>query len=61
MAKSYSRGVLGLLVWLGDLPVAVYHLHQEPAGEEDQQDIHHDLWVQGSGVVTGCQTDTHNP
>lgn len=53
-----SRRVLRLLIRLGDLPVAVDHLYQQPEGQEHQQHIHHDLRVEGCGVFAGCGAQT---
>ncbi len=53
-----SRCVLRLLVRLGDLPVAVDHLYQQPEGQEHQQHIHHDLRVERCGVLTDCGAQT---
>lgn len=52
--RRNSPRILQLLIGLGDLPVAVDHLHQQPAGQEDEQHIHHDLWVECRGVFGGC-------
>lgn len=43
VAPRGLRVLLGGLFSLGDLPVAVDHLDEQPQGEEDQQDVHHDL------------------
>lgn len=51
---KHLRGVWRLLVWPGDLPVAVDHLHQQPGGQEHQQDVHRDLRVERRGVWAGC-------
>lgn len=53
-----SRRILRLLIRLGDLPVAVHHLHEQPAGQEDEQHVHHDLRVERGGVFTGCGAQT---
>lgn len=47
------RCVLRLFIRLGDLPVAVDHLYQQPEGQEHQQHIHHDLRVDRCGVLSG--------
>lgn len=47
------RCILRLLIRLGDLPVAVDHLYQQPEGQEHQQHIHHDLRVERCGVLYG--------
>lgn len=49
-----SRCILCLLIRLGDLPVAVDHLYQQPEGQEHQQHIHHYLREERCGVLTGC-------
>jgi len=54
-----SRCVLRLLVRLGDLPVAVDHLHQQPEGQAHQQHIHHDLRVERRGAPRGCGATTN--
>lgn len=51
---KHLRSFWRLLVWPGDLPVAVDHLHQQPGGQEHQQDVHGDLGVEGRGVWAGC-------
>lgn len=53
-----SPRILRLLIRLGDLPVAVDHLHQQPAGQEHEQHIHHDLGVERRGVSAGCRAQT---
>lgn len=60
IAVGHSRWILCLLIRLGDLPVAVDHLHQQPEGQKHQQHIHHDLRVERRGVFTGCQAQTNN-
>lgn len=52
--RRNSPRILQLLIGLRDLPVAVDHLHQQPAGQEDEQHIHHDLGVERRGVFGGC-------
>lgn len=49
------RALLGGLFSLGDLPVAVDHLDEQPQGEEDQEDVHHDLGDDGGEVLSGCK------
>lgn len=56
--RRNSPRILRLLIGLGDLPVAVDHLHQQPAGQEDEQHIHHDLGVERRGVFSGCRAQT---
>lgn len=53
-----SPRILRLLIGLGDLAVAVDHLHQQPAGQEHQQHVHHDLRVERRGVIAGCRAQT---
>lgn len=57
-ASVHSRCVLRLLIRLGDLPVAIDHLYQQPEGQEHQQHIHHDLRVERRGVCAGCGAQT---
>lgn len=56
--RRNSPRILRLLIGLGDLPVAVDHLHHQPAGQEDEQHIHHDLGVERRGVFGGCRAQT---
>lgn len=57
---KHLRRVLRLLVRPGDLPVAVDHLHQQPGGQEHQQDVHGDLGVERRGVLAGCGAEKKN-
>ena len=43
LASLDLRIFLGRLFGLRDLPVAIYHLNEQPQSEEDQEDIHHDF------------------
>lgn len=43
LASLDLRIFLGRLFCLRDLPVAIYHLNEQPQSEEDQEDIHHDF------------------
>ena len=43
LASLDLRIFLGCLFGLRDLPVAIYHLNEQPQSEEDQEDIHHDF------------------
>lgn len=58
LRRRDSPRILRLLIRLGDLPVAVDHLHQQPAGQEHEQHIHHDLGVERRGVSAGCRAQT---
>lgn len=58
LRRRDSPRILRLLIGLGDLPVAVDHLHQQPAGQEHEQHIHHDLGVERRGVFAGCRAQT---
>lgn len=43
LASLDLRIFLGCLFGLRDLPVAIYHLNEQPQSEEDQEDVHHDF------------------